>query len=285
MTALYSLPIEQIRHRRDARNRSDDALSALADSIAEIGLLNPIRVRRMSDEEYEVVAGSHRLQAAELLGWREISAIVSDDDDLHAELAMIDENLMRAELSPSDRATQTARRKAIYEELHPETAHGVNQHSSSRQLGDSSERFTSDTAKVTGQSERKVQRDAERGEKVIATAIEIIRGTALDTGTYLDKLKRVEPGRQVETVRRDLAQSTARGGIGARYAPSSAPRPSPSATFMMFQKFMKLVDEIEAMDVAEIVAGALTSNADRAQLSTRATGLADLMDDIRGRLD
>lgn len=39
---------------------------------------------------------------------------------------MIDENLCRAELSPSDRARQTARRKAIYLELHPETAHGAN---------------------------------------------------------------------------------------------------------------------------------------------------------------
>ena len=126
MTVLSTLPIETIRHRRDARHRSDEALSALAESIDDIGLLNPIRVRQVGDDEYEVVAGSHRLQAAELLGWREIAAIVTDDDDLHAELAMIDENLVRAELSPADRAQQTARRKAIYLELHPETAHGAN---------------------------------------------------------------------------------------------------------------------------------------------------------------
>jgi ParB/RepB/Spo0J family partition protein len=285
MTTLSCIPIEQIRHRSDARSRGDDALSALADSIAEVGLLNPIRVRPTGGDGYEVIAGSHRLQAAELLGWREIPAIVSDDDDLHAELAMIDENLVRAELSPSDRATHTARRKAIYEELHPETAHGVNQHSSSRQLGDSSERFTSDTAKVTGQSERKVQRDAERGEKVIKAALDEVRGTSLDRGVYLDRLKRLEPERQVETVRRDLAQPPTRGGISARYSSNTTPKPSPSTTFMTFQRFIKLVDEIEVIDVAEIVAEALTTNAGRAQLSTRATGLADLMDDIRGRLD
>lgn len=57
--------------------------------------------------------------------------------------------------------------------LHPETAHGTNQHSSSRQVGDSSEtpRFTADTAARTGQSERAVQRDAERGEKVSDDAL------------------------------------------------------------------------------------------------------------------
>ncbi len=117
------IPIEAIRHRPDARHRSDEALDALAESMDEIGLINPIRVRHVGDGQFEVVAGSHRLQAAELNGWREIAAIVTDDDDLHAELAMIDENLVRTELSPAERAQQTARRKAIYLALHPETAH------------------------------------------------------------------------------------------------------------------------------------------------------------------
>ena len=58
-----------------------------------------------------MVAGSHRLQACDLLGHSEIACIVVDDDDLHAELAMIDENLVRSELSPTERARQTARRK------------------------------------------------------------------------------------------------------------------------------------------------------------------------------
>ena len=50
---------------------------------------------------------------------------VVTDDDLHAELAMIDENLCRAELSPAERAKQTARRKAIYLIWHPETDQGL----------------------------------------------------------------------------------------------------------------------------------------------------------------
>ena len=72
MSGLSYVPIEQIRHRPDARHRGEEALSALTDSIARIGLLQPIRVRPVGDG-YEVVAGSHRLQACDLLGHREIA--------------------------------------------------------------------------------------------------------------------------------------------------------------------------------------------------------------------
>ena len=119
------------------------------------------------------VAGSHRLAAFELLGEAEIPAQEILDDDLHAELAMIDENLCRFELSPVDRARQTARRKAIFEELHPATRREATLMQGSAapscQVGETGkvERFTADTAARTGQSERTVQRDAERGEKII----------------------------------------------------------------------------------------------------------------------
>ena len=99
--------------------------------------------------------------------------IIVTDDDLHAELAMIDENLMRAELSPADRASGTARRKAIYLELHPETANGATGggHNQLRQVGEAADRFTAETASATGRSERAIQRDAERGEKISPAVI------------------------------------------------------------------------------------------------------------------
>lgn len=80
---------------------------------------------------------------------------------------------MRAGLSASERAHQTARRKTIYLELHPEMAAGQAQaagmnatQESGGQVGHDVERFDVATAKATGQSERSVQRDAERGEKM-----------------------------------------------------------------------------------------------------------------------
>lgn len=86
-------------------------------------------------------------------------------------------------MSPSDRASQTARRKAIYLELHPETKHGANLAGDgvAKFATPETERFTAETAKATGQSERLVQLNAERGEKVLPEVLDMIRGTKLDT--------------------------------------------------------------------------------------------------------
>jgi ParB-like chromosome segregation protein Spo0J len=205
-----SLPTTAIFTRKDARKVDDASVASLVSSIREIGIINPLRVRLACHveeggvEAYEVIAGSHRLRAARKLGLESVPCVVVDDDDLRAELAMIDENLCRAELSPADRAAQTARRKAIYLELHPETAHGGDRRSD--QVADFATRsFVSETAGTSGKAERTVRLDAERGEKVCEEALNLVRGTALDTGSYLDKLKRVDPSEQVETVQRALS--------------------------------------------------------------------------------
>lgn len=202
------IPTQHIFVRKDARKIDDATVSGLISSIREIGIINPLRVRRSGSQAngieadaYEVTAGAHRLRAARKLGLDTVPCVVVEDDDLRAELAMIDENLCRAELSPADRAVQTARRKAIYIELHPETAHGKASPSKDDKLSS----FAAVTAEAIGKTERTVQRDAERGEKVREEALNLVRGTALDTGSYLDKLKRVDQTDQVETVQRALA--------------------------------------------------------------------------------
>src|SRR5574337_275949 len=109
-----------------------DRIKELADSMKEIGLLNPITVRRtvirdrgISSDGFQVVSGKHRLEAAILLGWKEIEANIVELDDLRAELAMIDENIIRQEIKGALRERALRRRKAIYEALHPETRAGV----------------------------------------------------------------------------------------------------------------------------------------------------------------
>lgn len=201
---LQTLPIDKISKRADARVIDEATVAALADSIANVGLLNPIRVR-VAGDGWEVIAGAHRFAAHQHLGLADITADVVTDDDLHAELAMIDENLCRAELSPSDRARQTARRAEIYRELHPETAKGGNQGPVGQFVRTEAKAFAIATAALTGTDERSVRRDAERGSKVIEEVLDLIRGTSLDTGTYLDRIKNLSPSEQLRAATRDLA--------------------------------------------------------------------------------
>ncbi len=109
MADIRKIAIGKIRRRPDARERVDKALAELEQSIAANGLLQPIVVRRLGAGEFEIVAGAHRAQACDLLGWTEIPAMVLDLDDLHAEMAAIAENLHRAELTKLERDDQVAR--------------------------------------------------------------------------------------------------------------------------------------------------------------------------------
>jgi ParB family chromosome partitioning protein len=80
-----------------------DALTELAASIAEVGLLQPVTVRPVGNR-YEIVAGERRWRAHRLLGAETIDALVRDLDDRQAADAMIVENLSRADLNPMEEA-------------------------------------------------------------------------------------------------------------------------------------------------------------------------------------
>src|SRR5215813_2518015 len=98
-------------------------LEELMDSIQTLRLLQPILLIQ-EGSRYRLIAGWRRYNACMRLGWSKIPAVVRTMDDLHAELATIDENLVRQELTVLERCEQLARRKEIYEALHPETKHG-----------------------------------------------------------------------------------------------------------------------------------------------------------------
>ena len=111
---IRNIPLDQIIVPRG--RRKPDNVEGLAESIREIGLLNPITVTK----SLRLVAGGNRLAAYRFLGRPEIEAKVIDLDDLDAELAEIDENLMRNELTVLERGEQFLRRKQIYVIKHPE---------------------------------------------------------------------------------------------------------------------------------------------------------------------
>jgi ParB family chromosome partitioning protein len=87
---------------------SEAALQSLADSIRQAGLMQPIMVREQGGQ-FELVAGERRWRAAKLLGLAKIPALIrSIDDQMAAELALI-ENIQREDLNPMERATALRR--------------------------------------------------------------------------------------------------------------------------------------------------------------------------------
>ena len=128
----------------------------------------------------------------------------------------------------------TARRKQAYEALHPETVNGQNQHTRVRKDCEPSpepaaDRFTMDTAKRTGKSERAVQLDAARGEKVASDVLDAIRGTAADTGA---KTNRSRSSWAADATRGDkvaMGQHPKAGKKPVVFLPAPARRPVQSA--------------------------------------------------------
>jgi ParB family transcriptional regulator, chromosome partitioning protein len=92
----------------------DDALQALADSIAANGVLQPVLVRPRAGGTYELIAGERRWRAAKLAGLEKVPALVRERDDAASlELALV-ENMARQDLSPVEEARACA---ALVEEL------------------------------------------------------------------------------------------------------------------------------------------------------------------------
>jgi len=113
---LRELPIELIvPNPAQPRRRFDqEALQALAGSLGERGVLQPVLVRPKAGGTYELVAGERRWRAAQIAGLQAIPALVRPRDDTEAlELALI-ENMAREDLGPIEEARAVA---ALVEEL------------------------------------------------------------------------------------------------------------------------------------------------------------------------
>ncbi|PNV65261.1 chromosome partitioning protein ParB [Rubneribacter badeniensis] len=84
--------------------RDDEEMGRLAGSIAENGVLVPLTVRASGSERYELVSGRRRARAAELAGLGSVPCVVRSLTDDEATIAMVDSNLQREAILPSERA-------------------------------------------------------------------------------------------------------------------------------------------------------------------------------------
>ena len=82
----------------------DDKMHELVESIMMNGVLTPVIVRQMDDGDYQMISGHRRLFAANQIGLEKIPAIVKEYSDDEAVLAMVDSDLQREEILPSEKA-------------------------------------------------------------------------------------------------------------------------------------------------------------------------------------
>ena len=82
----------------------DEAMLRTVESISQYGILSPLILRPMEGGGYEVISGHRRLHAAELAGIETVPAIVRELNDDEATILMVDSNLQREHLLPSERA-------------------------------------------------------------------------------------------------------------------------------------------------------------------------------------
>lgn len=193
--------IDEIRIKEGRRSLDADHVKELADSIWELGLLNPVTI----DNENTLIAGLHRLEAARRLGWTEVECTVSSLDGLQAELAEIDENIIRSGLSPVEYGEILLRRKEIYEALHPETKNGGDRKSgkirSAKCTSDSepSRSFVDDTAEKLGVNPCTVRRQIQTARNLTPEAKKIIKESEAKLSKKAAlKLSRLEPEQQKE---------------------------------------------------------------------------------------
>ena len=104
---IMEVPVEDIQEFKNHpfRVRNDEQMSELVKSVSENGILVPVLVRpHPNGHGYEMISGHRRLHAARIVGLKKIPAIVKEMSDDEAIIKMVDANIQREEILPSEKA-------------------------------------------------------------------------------------------------------------------------------------------------------------------------------------
>ncbi len=207
---MTKIPIDQLIVSESRRAVDRGKVAELADSIRQIGLLNPITVT----PEKKLVAGAHRLEACRLLGWTEIECQTIQGDELLQQLAEIDENLVRNDLDPISVGELAIKRDEILEALGLRARSGENQHSQGGGEPNSPPpRTTASIAAEIGVNERTLQQNKQLARDLVPEAKEVVRTAEVPKKDAL-KIARMEPERQKAVVEK-IASGEAKSVVDA----------------------------------------------------------------------
>lgn len=150
---VWQIPLKDLYPFKDHpfQVRDDGEMQKVVDSVKEYGVVTPAIARRRPEGGYELISGHRRHHAAELAGLETMPVIVRNLDDDAAVILMVDANLQREEILPSEKA------KAYKMKLEAIKHQGERRDATSRQVG---EKLWSirQVAKDSNDSERQVQR-------------------------------------------------------------------------------------------------------------------------------
>ena len=130
----------------------DEAMLRTTESISQYGVLTPIIARPLEDGGYEIISGHRRVHAAEAAGLDEVPVIVRDMTDDEASVLMVDSNLQRESILPSERAF------AYKMKLEAMKHQGERVDLTSRQVGEKLQTSVKTMSSEIGESERQIQR-------------------------------------------------------------------------------------------------------------------------------
>lgn len=124
---LRHIPVELVERGRyqPRRDMSPEALEELAESIRAQGVMQPIVVRPISTNNFEIIAGERRWRAAQLAGLKRIPAVVRYVEDEAAIAMALIENIQREDLNPMEEALALSRLKEEFELTHQQVADAV----------------------------------------------------------------------------------------------------------------------------------------------------------------
>lgn len=124
---LKKIPVEFLQRGKYQPRRDMDqvALQELADSIKNQGIMQPIVVRPISEDRYEIIAGERRWRACQLAGLEKIPAVIRDVPDETAIALALIENIQREDLNPMEEAYALKRLQDEFELTQKEVAEAV----------------------------------------------------------------------------------------------------------------------------------------------------------------
>lgn len=124
---LHTLPIEHMQRGKyqPRKDMHPEKLQELADSIKAQGIIQPVVVRKLAAEKYEIIAGERRWRAAQLAGLQQVPVVVKAIDDRTAMAIALIENIQREDLNPLEEAEALRRLLDEFEMTHQQVAEAV----------------------------------------------------------------------------------------------------------------------------------------------------------------